>query len=189
MQMQLESIFDLENTIRELFHKFENQLKISHFTMVDTYQLVLACAAIYLALRIFQSAWTSYKVHRLSPLSKSPPVASGGGPFGLIGLYRLIKAVNKGKLCSFLQDESDRFGSTYMRHGLGSDLIMTTDPENVKAILATQFADFGLGERHKSLYPLLGDGIFTLDGKGWSHSRALLRPQFSREQVGLSAIM
>lgn len=159
--------------------------------MGNVYQLALNCTAIYLALRFcqFVSALTrSYKIRWVAPLAKPPPVATGGGPFGLVGLYHLVKAVNKGKLCSFLQDESDRFGSTYMRHGLGSDVIMTTDPENIKAILATQFTDFGLGERHKALYPLLGDGIFTLDGKGWSHSRALLRPQFSREQVRLFSI-
>lgn len=30
---------------------------------------------------------------------------------------------------------------------------------------------------------VLGDGIFTLDGPGWQHSRAMLRPQFAREQI------
>jgi hypothetical protein len=30
---------------------------------------------------------------------------------------------------------------------------------------------------------LLGDGIFTLDGAGWTHARGLLRPQFTRDQV------
>ena len=60
---------------------------------------------------------------------------------------------------------------------------MTSEPDNVKALLATQFSDFGLGNRYEHFLPLLGDGIFTLDGNGWSHSRALLRPQFSREQV------
>src|SRR6202000_3329383 len=29
----------------------------------------------------------------------------------------------------------------------------------------------------------LGHGIFSADGKQWEHSRALLRPQFSRDQV------
>lgn len=50
-------------------------------------------------------------------------------------------------------------------------------------MLATQFSDFGLGLRRQAFGPFLGDGIFTLDGAGWSHSRAMLRPQFSRDQV------
>ena len=37
--------------------------------------------------------------------------------------------------------------------------------------------------RRENFFPLLGNGIFTLDGKGWEHSRTMMRPQFSREQV------
>lgn len=31
--------------------------------------------------------------------------------------------------------------------------------------------------------PLLGNGIFTQDGEAWKHSRAILRPQFSRGKI------
>lgn len=33
------------------------------------------------------------------------------------------------------------------------------------------------------MYPLLGNSIFTSDGAFWEHSRALFRPQFSRENL------
>lgn len=62
-------------------------------------------------------------------------------------------------------------------------LVVTTDPENIKALLATQFNDFALGFRHAHFAPLLGGGIFTLDYDGWKRSRALLRPNFSREKI------
>ncbi|ANB11198.1 sterol 14-demethylase [Sugiyamaella lignohabitans] len=61
--------------------------------------------------------------------------------------------------------------------------IITVHPENIKTILATNFKDYSLGVRYQQLFPLLGNGIFTLSGEGWKHSRAMLRPQFSREQV------
>lgn len=61
--------------------------------------------------------------------------------------------------------------------------VVTSDPENIKSLLATNFEDFSLGRRYQVFYPLLGNGIFTLDNNGWKHSRALLRPQFSRQQV------
>lgn len=38
--------------------------------------------------------------------------------------------------------------------------------------------------RYNVFSPLLGNGIFTQDGKQWEHSRAIMRPQFAREQVG-----
>lgn len=63
--------------------------------------------------------------------------------------------------------------------------ITTADPENIKAILTTQFADYGKGERfHKEWEKFLGDGIFTTDGAQWHDSRQLIRPMFVREKVG-----
>jgi hypothetical protein len=54
---------------------------------------------------------------------------------------------------------------------LGRTFFNTIDPELVKAVLATNFKDFGLGDRHRPFGPLLGRGIFTSDGAQWEHSR------------------
>ena len=62
-------------------------------------------------------------------------------------------------------------GPTYSSITLGLKFFHTIDPENVKAILATNFSDFGLGVRYKTFGPLLGRGIFTSDGAAWEHSR------------------
>lgn len=71
----------------------------------------------------------------------------------------------------------------------GVELFATIDPENIKAVLATQFNDFELGIRHAHFKPLLGDGVFTLDYHGWKTLRALLRPNFSREKVGHTQLL
>jgi cytochrome P450 len=64
-------------------------------------------------------------------------------------------------------------------------LIQTCEPENIKAILATQFKDFDLPTTRKAAFePIFGHGIFTTDGPEWEASRALLRPSFTRSQVG-----
>jgi cytochrome P450 len=64
-------------------------------------------------------------------------------------------------------------------------VIFTADPENVKAILTTQFADYGKGEPFKRDWnDFLGDSIFTTDRKQWHDSRQLIRPMFVRERVG-----
>jgi len=45
---------------------------------------------------------------------------------------------------------------------------VTVDPKNIQAVLATQFHDFSLGQtRRGNFFPLLGNGIFTNDGKAW----------------------
>ncbi|KAL1599827.1 hypothetical protein SLS60_007632 [Paraconiothyrium brasiliense] len=73
---------------------------------------------------------------------------------------------------------------TYETKILGDKVLFTCDPRNIQAILATKFKDFELGQvRTGSFAPLLGHGIFSADGKQWERARALLRPQFSRDQV------
>ncbi|KIW15575.1 hypothetical protein PV08_05623 [Exophiala spinifera] len=63
-------------------------------------------------------------------------------------------------------------------------VIFTADPENIKALLTTQFQDFGKGEQfHAEWKDFLGDSIFTTDGQLWHNSRQLLRPMFIREKV------
>lgn len=67
---------------------------------------------------------------------------------------------------------------------LGRRIIFTCNPENIKAVLATQFNDFGKGEKfHKQWNEFLGDGIFSTDGEQWHNSRQLLRPQFIKDRV------
>ena len=46
--------------------------------------------------------------------------------------------------------------------------VATVEPENVKAVLASDFRSYGLPEgRKRLLRPVLGEGIFTTDGKEW----------------------
>lgn len=62
--------------------------------------------------------------------------------------------------------------------------IITADPENIKAVLATQFEDFGKGQGfHDTWKKLLGDSIFSTDGAQWRGSRHLIRPLFVKDRV------
>jgi cytochrome P450 len=78
-------------------------------------------------------------------------------------------------------------GSPYtIESTLGGDkrVIFTADPENIKAILTTQFEDYGKGEPfHRDFKAFLGDSIFVTDGEQWSRNRQLIRPMFIRERV------
>lgn len=66
----------------------------------------------------------------------------------------------------------------------GLRCVFTHDPENIKAVLSTQFEDFGKGsDFHRNWEPFLGDSIFTSDGPQWRASRQLIRPQFLKERV------
>ena len=68
---------------------------------------------------------------------------------------------------------------------LNHRIVLTADSENIRAVLATQFNDFGKGERfHDQWQEFLGDSIFSTDSEKWKLSRSLIRPQFVRERVG-----
>ncbi|KAL4877539.1 cytochrome P450 [Aspergillus karnatakaensis] len=68
--------------------------------------------------------------------------------------------------------------------GISTRLILTRDPENIKAILTGQFADYGKGESfHRDWREFLGDSIFVTDGEQWHASRQLIRPMFVRDRL------
>jgi cytochrome P450 len=66
----------------------------------------------------------------------------------------------------------------------GLRCVFTCDPENIKAVLATQFIDYGKGQPfHEDWKDFLGDSIFTTDLDQWHDSRQLIRPQFIKDRV------
>lgn len=69
---------------------------------------------------------------------------------------------------------------------MGSNrFIITAEPENVKAALATQFGEWGKGQMlYDAFKPFLGNGILTTDGEEWHRARHAMRPLFMRERVG-----
>lgn len=148
--------------------------------MLTSILLLLVAGIAYVGIRWL---YDSLRYHRLAKEWSCQPAPHVSLPFvrGL-GIKRYLAAPDKSLLRLF--DEGFRdYRMTFEHRILGVSQIVTIEPENIKALLATQFSDFSLGLRHRAFYPLLGDGIFNVDGEVWSHSRALLRPQFSREQV------
>lgn len=105
------------------------------------------------------------------------------GLFGILYFFKIQRQKKLGDLIDVLSNLLNEGKDTITFRVLFNKLYLTKDPENIKAMLGTQFNDFILGRYHM-VQPLLGDGIFSLDGDGWKHSRALLRPQFAREQIG-----
>ncbi|OOF96432.1 hypothetical protein ASPCADRAFT_47635 [Aspergillus carbonarius ITEM 5010] len=96
---------------------------------------------------------------------------------------RLLPMLTRRRIATMSAREN-RYTTTFQFRQLGNDIISTAEPKNVQAVLATQFKDFELGQvRRNTMHWLLGSGIFTADGDHWSRSRALLRPQFTRDQI------
>ncbi|KAL7807645.1 cytochrome P450 [Trichoderma gracile] len=106
-------------------------------------------------------------------------------PFGIDFVYYGIRSTIAHKNLELWRDIFFASGIyTCEMRVLNERIVLTVDPDNVKAVLATQFHDFGKGAAFKREWSeFLGDSIFTTDGAQWHDSRQLLRPQFTRERL------
>lgn len=76
------------------------------------------------------------------------------------------------------------YGKTFTANFQGTPAICTIDAANLQSITTTNFKDYGVQPmRRDATLPFLGEGVFTMDGKFWEHSRALIRPSFSNTNI------
>ncbi|RPA76230.1 cytochrome P450 [Ascobolus immersus RN42] len=144
----------------------------------------ITITAIY---HITSSIFTTLRHRRAShtPPCSPPFLLPESGWFG-IGGYRWIKATfRSGRHLPVFFERCQKYGvDTIQLQVLHNTSTHTMAPENVKAILATQFEDFSLAVARKRFFdPVFGDGIFNSEGETWKHSRGLLRPQFARGNI------
>lgn len=113
------------------------------------------------------------------------PVQPNTLPLGLDHILTALHAIKTKTFPSYLLTRSSTLPLTFSTSILGVSRLFTADIPNIQALLATQFEDFDLGEvRRLNAHPFLGKGIFLQDGREWERSRALIRPQFARAQIG-----
>lgn len=104
--------------------------------------------------------------------------------FGFDMLLESFRLLKQGRL---LRENFKRFeavGNTHVLRTAGSSVIITNEPENIKAVFATQMKDFDIGwRRRQALAPCTTNTVFVADGAGWHHLRAMVRPVFAKAQV------
>ncbi|KAL8387205.1 hypothetical protein RB595_010079 [Gaeumannomyces hyphopodioides] len=107
----------------------------------------------------------------------------------LLGLGWFRESVAAARAGTFLELAGRRFdayGRTHWYRALGGSWALVTDePDNVKAILATRFDDWEIaGPRLLAVLRQLGPrSVFTSNGPHWQHARATIRPAFVRDQI------
>lgn len=123
---------------------------------------------------------------RLAVQHGCKPIAHTPNMDPILGLDMVRKQLRDAKAHKALERATQRFkdhGNTFRSRWLLRDTIVTIEPDNIKTILALNFNDYGIGHRLQHFRPLLGAGIFDTDGQHWHDSRALIRPNFTRDQV------
>ncbi|KAL1683215.1 cytochrome P450 [Schizophyllum commune] len=113
------------------------------------------------------------------------PMVPSKTPWGLDNLAIVRRGMKEDSFVGVLQGWFKQMGTTTFRVNiLGDDQIVTTEPEHVKAILATKFEDFDKGPvTGDAFYSLLGDGVFSTDGDMWKFHRSMTRPFFNKERI------
>ena len=146
--------------------------------------------AVFVAIRILLSHQRERQFrkfaaeHGCKPAFREPSTL----PWGISRFYSVTKILRNGG--DFLEDFVMKH---FFENGkasredvglLGTMTFSTMDPKNIQTVMSLKFNDFEVGERrHGAFGPLLGKSVFTTDGPGWEHYRALLRPQFARENL------
>jgi cytochrome P450 len=158
---------------------------------MENYSLTAVLLALFTLLTI--TAWTINKVavylaRRRFKLENGCEPLTAYFPmwdklFGIDNMLQTLQASREGRLLKRAVNNFNKLGNTFGAHLFGQKIIATIEPENIKAILSLKFKDFSLGNRNDTLGPLLGTGIFNSDGEAWAHSRAMIRPNFTRDQV------
>lgn len=153
-----------------------NNLDISQLTSYHVYAILGGLLVFYVIFRFIKRTYLKYKFNAYDP--KVLP----GYPIFSRNPVNVFRFKRDGKVLKMVWEFFRDYGHSW-NCNMGHTIFVTEHPDNIKAVLATQFNEFVMGLRHSHFKPLLGDGVFTLDGEGWKTSRALLRPNFSREQV------
>ncbi|KAF2770368.1 putative P450 monooxygenase [Teratosphaeria nubilosa] len=140
---------------------------------------------VYLAHCLVTAAVSERKIDRLG---KRAPTYRTATPWNLgmlwEGVYYALTHRNHEFWWKAFKSANPNIPYTVEVVPLGMRMIFTADEENTKAILATQFQDYGKGPQfRKEWMDFLGHSIFTTDGELWHNSRSLLRPQFIKDRV------
>ncbi|KII89780.1 hypothetical protein PLICRDRAFT_174617 [Plicaturopsis crispa FD-325 SS-3] len=99
-------------------------------------------------------------------------------------LAKMMENAKTGYIGEEFRGFTEKYGPTVFFSIMFQDRLFTTEPEYVKAILATQFDSFDKGpDTNGQFNSLLGTGVFNSDGDMWKFHRSMTRPFFSKDRI------
>lgn len=154
-------------------------------TLLAAVTILLILKRLYWELTVGSARRRMIKEHGCQPIKKYPHKGIFGKLFGYDTMSENVRAAKAGHFLETARLRNFKGRRTVLMRVFRRDFVMTMEPENIKTVLNTKFSDWGLGNLRASTFePVFGNGIFTKDGESWAHSRAMLRPSFTRQQVG-----
>jgi len=150
-------------------------------------ELSVAVLAILLSYYLFTALQTKRRqqnVVRQHGCQEPPKYPHKDPIFGLDLFLDNVRNLKAQNLLHGLKNRWKIYGHTYSGKIVGTRTIFTVDEKNLQTVHALKFADYGVQLlRLGPTFPFMGRGVFTTDGPFWEHSRALIRPTFTRTNV------
>lgn len=142
--------------------------------------------------RIVQKSFRQYTLARSHGCKSAQVKVSLKDPFiGFDFLYDIFFSKTPDQYLESTWETFGKLGPTYTVKRWTWETIYTCDPQNIKKMLASGFQDFDLPEiRVSTMSPMFGQGIFTMTGQPWAHTRHFLRRCFTKPKLApLSRIL
>ncbi|KAF7318193.1 hypothetical protein HMN09_00327600 [Mycena chlorophos] len=113
------------------------------------------------------------------------PVPRGKWPGNFDILRDLRRAWNTDYPLEVLRKILHDTGTQTLNMWIGcQDHIVTTEPEHIKTVLATDFLNYEKGKGLRgSMHSMLGTGVFNSDGDMWKWHRNATRPFFNKQRI------
>ena len=142
------------------------ELILSNLTVTNA---LLSLFAVYLLRKLIRNTLESRRIRRLGARA---PVRRTYMPLGLDMLYDAITSALADRNYEFWLGVFTKYGNPAnpwtVEAGKGAArLVFTADPENIKALLATQFKDYGKGANfNRDWHDFLGDSECSFLSEG-----------------------
>ncbi|PPQ86761.1 hypothetical protein CVT25_012406 [Psilocybe cyanescens] len=150
---------------------------------VQAWTVILACCLSFPVAIFLKVLYTDIRNHRAAASHGAvlPPAVYDKWPGGITLLMKMLDNLKNGHPGDMFVEWSEKYGNTWNLRILFENRFFTTEPEYIKAILATQFDNFEKGPHfNDQMRSVLGTGVFNSDGQ---FHRAMTRPFFSKDRI------
>ncbi|KAH7316614.1 cytochrome P450 [Stachybotrys elegans] len=122
------------------------------------------------------------RIHNCQP---APSYPHSDPLLGIDWTMTLMRKAQANETLQWFHGLYTEVGNTHWNNNLGTWNLTTNEPENVKAILATQFESWPIASLRLrfGLLALGPHAIFSTNGHEWQEARAMIRPSFVRNQI------
>lgn len=156
-------------------------LDCNHFTRLPLWTIILlAPLALY-----FNNKHYWLRENRINKCQPAPIYPHRDPLLGIDWITSTLRTIRNHTLLQTWDNLFRTVGDTFWVQNIGAWIVMTNEPENIKAILSSDFESWKIGGlRQKVPIMAIGPkGIFSVNGKEWHDARAMIRPSFVRNQI------